>query len=253
MKKKAIIIALAGTIVLGASIVGGTMAARNVSTEDNATTSEGVIRTNSLEIKMDQQVESETIHLNDPVEITYTISNATEESEEACDRFVRIKINKEFGYDTSSVEVLPIGENAADWVVIDPLKNYEKIANKYESLARVEEVEAVKGVYESLAEYYQSVASREVAIEGVPEQYIYVYYKNSLTPNEEATCNLQVVFTGSPEAEYSADSQIIIDATADAVQAVAASKAIPSEWGMFVELSEDGKEILSISETPLSE
>lgn len=250
MKKKTLFIALAGVIVLGISIVGGTMAARNASTKNDSMTSEGVITTNSLEIDLKQDNPNQTINLNSPVEVTYTISNAESDDSDVYDRFARLVIEKDFGFDTSAIEVMPIGENAADWVVVDPYKNYSKISNKYESLSGITEDENLKKVYMELAEYYKLVASNTTALNDMSEDYIYIYYKNMLGKNDSAVCHLQVVFTGSSNATYSTDSQITINATADAVQAIAAEKAIPSEWGMFVELSEDGNQILKISETP---
>ncbi len=251
MKKKALFIALAGVIVLGVSIVGGTMAARNASTKNDSMTSEGVITTNSLEIDLRQDNPNNKINLNSPVEITYTISNAENDSE-SYDRFARLVIDKEFGFDTSAIEVLPVGANASDWVVVDPYKNYAKIANKYNGLVNVTEDESLKNTYKELATYYGELASKTTAIEGMSEGYIYIYYRNMLGKDDEAVCQLQVVFTGDASAKYTDDSQITINATADAVQAVAAQKAIPSEWGMYVELNNEGTQIVTISETPIA-
>lgn len=249
MKKRVLLIALIGVTLIGGSIVGGTLAARNASTKDNAMTSEGTITTNDLQISLLQDVEKKQIYVNQPVEVKYTVV-ANENNGYDC--FTRLMIEKGSEYQDSALEVLPIGENASDWIIIDPFKNYTKIADKYQDMAVIDAEHSE--MYQSLSVQYRELAERyaNLDLSGFSEDYIYLYYRNSLSKGESAECNLQVVFTADHKnINYSEQNTIAIDATADAVQTYAAADAIASEWGMFAEINSDNTRINCISDTPL--
>lgn len=247
MRKRVLIFALTGLLVVGAGIVGGTRAARNVSTKDNSMTSEGVITTNDLQIDLEQEVLNDRIYANQPVEVTYTVCS---NEGNGYDCFTRLLVEKETEFSDSVIEIVPVGVNAGDWIVVDPLKNYEKIAVKYQNLASMDD--ANSELYRNLAAEYSELAEQYQTYDqtGLSEDYIYLYYRKGLSSGERVACNLQLVFSTKAGIDYSTNPTFDIDVKAEAVQTFAAEAAIPSEWGMFVELNGDGNEIVRISDLP---
>lgn len=224
MKKKTVLWILGVVVVVGLTTLGGTMAAKNASTKQDEMSSESVIKTNALQISLAQNLESDTLYLNQPMNLTYTIENKNDlvdadgQPVETYDSYVRLVLHKTWGFESSDIMVECVdndGNTNDDW--------YVKYANRSES-----------------GEVY----------EGMDEDTIYIYYLPMLKKGASANCKLRVTVKGDVSATYSKDCMVSFDATADAVQALVAEKAIPSEWGVFVNIDEENGAITEITSTP---
>ena len=218
MKTKIVLLALAGVAIVSLVTIGGTRAAMNASTKKDAQTGESVLQTNLLSISLEEDTaESKEIYLNQPMKLSYHITNDGD-----YDTYVRLVLHKTWGFESSYIEVTCEDSN---WKVIDPSVNPET------------------------GEHY----------DGVEQDCIYVYYtgvvsaadkSQSYTSGGTVDCNLSVKVCGSETAMFQEGTSVDFEASVDAIQTVGASKAIPSEWGMYVVFEDDEKTIKSISTTP---
>lgn len=220
MKKKTMLIALIGAVVVVAGATVGTRAAMNASTKNDAQTGESVLQTNLLSISLSDNTEDKEIYLNQPMNLSYQISNKGD-----YDTYVRLVLHKTWGFESSNIEVAAM--DPEHWIVIDPTL-------KPNSNERYEGVEQ-----DCIYVYYTGVVS--------------AVGNASIGSVNDINCDLKIKVSGSDSAMYNDQSIVDFEASVDAIQVVGAAKAIPSEWGMYVTFGDDEKTIKTISASPIIE
>lgn len=218
MKKKIVLIVLTAVVAVGVLTVGGTLASRNATTEGKNQTGESVIKTDALVLKLeDHSDKNKEVCLNEPIHLSYQVTNGSDQAASDYDCFTRLVLHKTWGFEGSDLEVKLVGDSADKWQVMDPLEGVDP-------------------------------AVREQM--GIDEDCIYLYYKSMLAKGQSVTCDIDVLVKGSYSTDYK-DASIVFEASAQSVQAFGADKAIPSEWGVYVALDQEGKSILGLSKEPI--
>lgn len=217
MKKKLILMCVAGVLVMTA-IIGGTLAGFNTAAENPAVSN---ISTKELGISLEGgsmpeakgALAVEKLHGNVPgsqEELVYYIRN---NAEKGYTLYTRITIDKKWAnpeLDPSKIHLymgdvedpveLTAGQTVNDWII-----------------------------------WYSD------------EEQVIMYYTKPMEPGDETTDLIDLVgFDADMNNEYT-DSEVLLTFTADAVQTIAAEDAMPSEWGVYPVFGTDGI-ITSIAE-----
>lgn len=223
MKKKIVLMGIAGILVMTA-IIGGTLAGFNTQSEQGKTD----ITTKALGIDLI----GENIRLDDEklmpgvyvpgkeVDMPYSVTNNVEEG---YDLYTRVTIYK-YWEDRGNEELEP-----------DTIHLYIKDAagGKVE-LIRDEESEDPVQVNGWLVQY-------------ADEEQVILYYTKPLAPGEATGNVLDLLIVDEKAGNAYADQNVILEVWADAVQKIAAESSIPSEWGVYPEFDGNGN-IVSITE-----
>lgn len=214
MKKKLLLMCAAGALVM-ATAVGGTLADFSTSTE-----SKGVARitVNSLGIDMAADDGSgrlvlDTISAMPGGMVQLQEQNIVNNVEGGYALYTRVTINKK-------------------WT--NPQLDGSKIR-----------LYAASG--ETQTELVAGTVVNDWIVWHADEEQVILYYTQPLSEGESSTNIIDAIGFDAHMGNAYANAQVQIDFVADAVQTIAAADAIPSEWGVYPVIAEDGS-IISIEE-----
>ncbi|MBS7302824.1 MAG: hypothetical protein KIG50_01635 [Lachnospiraceae bacterium] len=217
MKKKLVLMCIAGALVMTA-VIGGTLAGFNTSTENQGITN---ITVNTLGIewkgnqKNTEQIDATTVDdikavPGGEIVLNYSIVNNVEGGYEL---YARVTIDKKWANKS-----------------LDP-----------------EKIHLYVGVGEEKKELVEGEVVNNWIVWHVDKEQFILYYQKPLSAGEETTNVVDTIsFDADIDNEY-ADQKVELNFRADAVQAAMASDSMPSEWGIYPVISEDGT-IISIEE-----
>ncbi len=194
MKKKLILMCIAGALVMTA-VIGGTLAGFNTETENKGVAD---INVNTLSIDVSDKNDGENgevgvMEFSEPAVPGKEISiNRTIKNTGSYDLYARVTVNKKWT-DNLDAKMIKLGMQSNGWIVAD--EDDEQI---------IMYLQAPLGVGESVAIPVESLS-----------------------------------FDTSMTNEYAGKS-CEFDITVDAVQAAMAEESMPSEWGVYPVIGEDG-------------
>ena len=214
MKKKLILMCIAGALVMTA-VIGGTLAGFNTETKSKGVTD---ITVSTLGIKMLGDSDSEEPDATakaDGKDIkvvpggdTVIQHNIVNDVEGGYDLYTRVTIDKKWKDDSS----------------LDP-----------------EKIRVYAGEGDSKKELLAGNTINNWVVWYSDAEQVVMYYTKPLASGE-ATANFidSISFSADMKNEY-ADAQVELAFSADAVQVIAAEDSIPSEWGVYPEFNENGE------------
>ena len=217
MKKKLILMCIAGALVMTA-VIGGTLAGFNTSTENKGVTN---ITVNSLGIEM----------LGD-----------SDEADAKADA------------DVQDVKVVPGGDTVIQHNIVNNVEGgydlYTRVTidKKWEDGSLdSEKIRVYAGEGDSKQELLAGTNVSDWIVWYTDAEQIIMYYTKPLAYGE-ATTNFidSISFDADMKNEY-ADAKMELNFSADAVQVIVAEDSIPSEWGVYPVFNGNG-EITAIEE-----
>ena len=215
MKKKLILMCIAGALVMTA-VIGGTLAGFNTSTENKAVTNItvnelGIDLTSGSSKEIDKgTIEGIAIVPGGEVEIAQNIINDVEGGYEL---YTRVTIGKKW-------------------------ENDKLDASK---------IHVYAGVGEDKSELVAGTQVNDWIVWYSDEEQIIMYYTKPLNAGEASKNLIDAVgFDADMDNAY-AGAKVVIEFSADAVQTIAAEDSIPSEWGVYPVIEAD-KTISAIEE-----
>lgn len=215
MKKKLILMCVAGVLVMTA-IIGGTLAGFNTSTEQkgvsNITVKDLGISLDGSNKEIGDSLETETVIAAPGGEQTLQ-HNVLNDVAEGYTLYTRVTINKKWS---------------------DPNLDASKI-------------HMYAGSGEAKAELKEGITVNNWIVWYEDAEQVIMYYTMPLAAGEESANLIDSVSFEADMNNAYADAEALISFDVDAVQEIAAEDSIPAEWGVYPTFDADGK-ITSIEE-----
>lgn len=222
MKKKYLLMGIAGVFVLS-TMIGGTLAALDTSTTEGATAD---ISVKSIGVAINGATGSETVD-GDIVPASDTVPggycdcayNVSNDASDGYDIYVKVEIYKYWLDDTAEI-----------------------LSSKYDNICYKDEDENIAYPQELDNSY---LAGNDWLVQYVDDEQIVLYYTKPLKASgnieESTSTNFMdgISFDALMGNEY-ADKQLKLEYIVTAVQANNSSDAIAAEWGMFPVFDENG-------------
>lgn len=214
MKRKLILMCMAGVLVMTA-VIGGTLAGFNTAAEHKSTAD---ITVGALGIELAGTGSTENLKIEKGLpggetEVRYSVQNRVEEGYTL---YTRVTIDKKW--------------KSGDDEGLDPCK-----------------IRLYAGDGEGRTELLAGTCVNGWIVWYADEEQLILYYTKPLAKGESSREFISAAgFAADMDNAY-ADAEVELGIRADAVQSIAAQDSIPSEWGVYPVIGEDGT-IVSIEE-----